>query len=92
VYVATFGYSQYEHPAIRVSDMRWRIRERLRERGGEEWPFGLDDGFPPKPKGMHWNTWKRLKARDEYLESLWRIGVEGFLERAASRSTRRRRD
>ena len=25
------------------------MRQRLEERGGKEWPCGLDDGFPPEP-------------------------------------------
>jgi hypothetical protein len=72
--------SQYQHPALSISDRRWRIRKHLENRGGQVWPFGLDDGFPPKPKGMHWRTYRRLEQLDDDLAGRWRCGVAGYLE------------
>jgi len=50
--------SQYQHAAFSTGDRRWRIRKQLEERGGREWPWGLDDGFPPKPPHMRWRTYR----------------------------------
>jgi len=69
--------SQYQHPAFTVCDRRWRIRKRLEERGGYEWPFGLDDGLPPKPPHMHWRTYHKLEALDDYLDQLWGLEPSG---------------
>ena len=33
--------------------------------------LGLDDGLPPKPKGMHWHTYRRLEQLDEHLADRW---------------------
>jgi hypothetical protein len=57
------------------------MRRRLEERGGMQWPCGLDDGFPPKPPRMHWRTYRRLEARDEELAGRWCISMGGWLER-----------
>jgi len=73
--------SQYQHPALTICNRRWRIRKRLEDRGGQTWPFGLDDGFPPKPKGMHLRTYQRLEQLDDELAGRWRCGVSGYLER-----------
>ena len=73
--------SQYESEPLRISAIRWRIRGRLEERGGQGWPFGLDDGFPPKPPRMHWKTYRRLEALDERLAGRWGLSVSGWLER-----------
>jgi hypothetical protein len=73
--------SQYQHQASTVCDIRWAIRRRLEERGGTEWPLGLDDGFPPKPLRMQWRTYRRFEARDAELAKRWRIGIAGWLER-----------
>jgi hypothetical protein len=59
--------SQYQHPAYTTLDQRWRIRRRLEECGGKEWPFGLDAPLPPKPPRMHWNTYEKLEALDKEL-------------------------
>jgi hypothetical protein len=84
--------SQYQHAALNVCDKRWRIRERLGERGGLGYGLlGLDDGFPPKPPRMHWKTYRRLEALDDKLAARWCVGVGGWLERmdAQLRGTRR---
>lgn len=77
--------SQYQHPGMTISDIRWRIRERLDERGGmTSRLLGLDD-FPPKPPRMHWRTYRRLEALDSKLAARWRIGVGGWLQRLEGR-------
>src|SRR4029453_15964735 len=73
--------SQYEHPALRVGSRRWRIRQKLQEREGPRWRWGLDDGFPPKPPRMHSRTYRRLQALDEPLAGRWRIGMIDLLEK-----------
>lgn len=77
------GYeSQYQHRAMTVCDLRWRLRERLEERSGlDSRLLGLDDGFPPKPPRMHWRTYRRLEALDNKLAARWRIGVGDWLQR-----------
>ncbi len=36
--------------------------------------LGLDaPKFPPKPKGMHWSTYRRLEARYYALEDAWAV-------------------
>ena len=37
--------------------------------------LGLDDGLPPKPKGMHWRTYRRLEQLDERLADSWCGGM-----------------
>jgi len=76
--------SQYQHAAFNTCDRRWRIREQLEERGGQKWPCGLDDGFPPKPPHMHWRTYRKLEALDEKLARRWAIGVHGWLVKRRS--------
>lgn len=51
--------SQGEDSVQRAITRAQAIRKRL---GGFE---GIDDPFPPKPKGMHWKTYKRLEALDD---------------------------
>ena len=63
--------SQFQSPHDRALTKAQMIRHRL---GGREWLSGLD-GFPPKPKGMHWRTYERLReecdARQNFaLETL----------------------
>ena len=84
--------SQYQHPALTLCDTRWRIRQRLEERGGlDSRLFGLDDGIGPKPPRMHWKTYRRLEAHDENLAGRWRIGIGGWLERTQRIAARRAR-
>lgn len=84
--------SQYQHAALNVCDRRWRIRERLEERGGlDSRLLGLDDGFPPKPPRMHWRTYRKLEALDDRLAARWRVGIEGWLVRTDRRRMGARR-
>jgi hypothetical protein len=76
--------SQYEDAPLRACSRRWRIRKLIEERGGQNWPFGLDDGFPPKPRGMHWNTYHRLEALDQALEQRWSVGLRAWLDRKSA--------
>ena len=50
--------------------------------------LGLDDGLPPKPKGMHWRTYRRLEQLDEHLADRWCVGMAGLLERLELRRTK----
>ena len=57
------GYeSQQESPIYRNLTQAQNIRERLGGSGS------LDEWFPEKPKGMHWKTYERLRAKGEWYE------------------------
>ena len=60
--------SQQENPAFRLLSKAQNIRRSL---GGSAI---LDDPFPPKPKGMHWRTYKKLQRECERAgERSWQI-------------------
>lgn len=61
--------TQYEPDFARAATRALKIRERL---GGR---CGIDDPFPPKPKGMHWRTYQRLEAEEEALQRSWALGI-----------------
>ena len=63
--------TQYEPPFARAATRALKIREKLGSKGG------IDDPFPPKPKGMHWRTYERLQAQAERLERRWAVGIAG---------------
>lgn len=67
--------SQYEPHFSRATSQAHKLRERMGHIGS------LDDPFPPKPKGMHWSTYRRLEAKDENLRDRWTIGMMGWLAR-----------
>jgi hypothetical protein len=72
--VGAYYESQYETAPYRALRRRWRIRKRIEDRSGDGWPFGLDDGFPPRPPRMHRRTFERLEALDAELA---RAGKKG---------------
>lgn len=57
--------SQSEDSAQRAITRAQATRKRL---GGSE---GIDDPFPPRPKGMHWKTYRRLEEVDEAAAQKW---------------------
>ncbi len=63
--------TQYEPAFARAATRALKIRERLGGKGG------IDDFFPPKPKGMHRKTYERLEAEAERLENAWAVGIAG---------------
>jgi len=52
-----------------------RVRERL---GGEA---GFSNMFPPKPKGMHWKTYYRLREEDWHAEEMLYLAMDNRLMR-----------
>ncbi len=72
--------SQYENVISRTASQRHKLRNRLGQKGS------LDDPFPPKPKGMHWKTYRRLIERDEALGNLWVLEVSDWLRRTERRA------
>ncbi|MGE3716996.1 MAG: hypothetical protein AB7G07_01190 [Bauldia sp.] len=54
--------SQYEGGWERPISQAQKVRMRLGGSGS------MDEPFPPKPKGMHWRTYRRLEKRDERAE------------------------
>jgi hypothetical protein len=67
--------SQYEPLFGRAASKAHAIRARLGAFGS------LDDPFPPKPKGMHWKTYRRLEAEDERLQEPWAAGAMRLMMR-----------
>jgi hypothetical protein len=65
--------SQAEDSAQRAITRAQATRKRL---GGFE---GIDDPFPPKPKGMHWKTYNRLEEADERAAQRWDAMMMGFI-------------
>ncbi len=57
--------SQYEAPWQRALTRAQNTRVKLGGSGS------MDDLFPPKPRGMHWRTYERLKTRDEIYSEYW---------------------
>ena len=57
--------TQYERPWDRAITRALKIRERLGDKGG------IDDMFPEKPKGMHWKTYRKLKAEYDKGHDAW---------------------
>jgi hypothetical protein len=57
--------SQYERPLTRATNRAQKLRDRLGKTDA------IDDPFPPKPKGMHWRTYRRLEALDHELRDKW---------------------
>jgi hypothetical protein len=55
--------------------MAHKLRARLGRCGG------LDESLPPKPKGMHWRTYRQLEDRDQELKSRWAAGAWAWLSR-----------
>ena len=66
--------SQYEPVYANAATRAHRVRERLGHYGS------LDEPFPPKPKGMHWTTYKRLEEQDRRCLESWTIGVARWLK------------
>jgi hypothetical protein len=56
---------QYERPLTRATNRAQKLRDRL---GMFD---AIDDPFPPKPKGTHWRTYRRLEALDHELREKW---------------------
>ena len=65
--------SQAEDSAQRAITRAQATRKRL---GGFE---GIDDPFPPKPKGMHWKTYNRLAEADDQAGQRWDDMMMGFI-------------
>ncbi len=63
--------SQYEPAYQRAIDQVDKLRARV---GGERGAFD-EEPFPPKPKGMHWKTYRRLEERYDALQGSWTVGV-----------------
>lgn len=61
--------TQYEPPFARAATRALKIRQRLGCDGG------IDDFFPPRPKGMHSRTYTRLKEIEEELQARWAQGI-----------------
>jgi hypothetical protein len=62
--------SQSEAPPWRAQRRARNIRRRLGTSGD-----ALDAPFPPKPRRMHWSTYKRLRSLDGALQDRWLVGM-----------------
>ena len=65
--------SQREAPHYRALHRAQAIRERLAGSAS------MTEFFPPKPKGMHWRTYDRLRSEHDYQESLSLLGIARLL-------------
>ncbi len=63
--------SQCEPTYQRAIDQADKLRKRV---GGERGALD-EEPFPPKPKGMHWKTYRRLEERYDALQGAWAVGV-----------------
>ena len=61
--------SQFESRAQRANRRARKIRRRL---GGSDC---LIDEFPPRPRGMHWATYRRLEALEAAADHQWMAAV-----------------
>jgi hypothetical protein len=72
--------SQYEPAYERANEQANKLRKRV---GGKGNAFtigntiGIEE-FPPKPRGMHWATYWRLKERYDELLNTW---IEGLIRK-----------
>ena len=71
--------SQFESRAQRANRRARKIRQRL---GGSD---GLMEEFPPRPRGMHWATYRRLEALEAAADEQWTVGVMDLLARVGKR-------
>jgi hypothetical protein len=67
-------HTQHENAYGRGLLKAQRIREKLGGSGDMTLPF------PPKPKGMRWRTYYRLKDADRGGEMRWITGVQAWLD------------
>jgi hypothetical protein len=66
----------------RVRSLRQARKIRLRLGGG----LSLYAPFPEKPRGMHWQTYRRLRGRAEAAEFRWIASIGAYLEYLDRRS------
>ena len=71
--------SQFESAAQRANRLARKIRRRL---GGSE---GLMDEFPPRPRGMHWATYRRLETMAAGADERWEAAVMTLVGRFRGR-------
>ena len=64
--------SQYGAEWERARDRAERIRRKL---GGPTFADDDTEDFPPKPKGMRWRTYERLKVQNDWLMAIYGDGV-----------------
>src|SRR5688572_22337639 len=65
--------SQYEEAYERPLTHALKRRRRLGGSGS------IEDPFPPKPKGVHWKTYRRLEAEDDRAQDLWAAGILAWM-------------
>lgn len=65
--------SQYENAFQRALSQQRKLRARIA-------CDDIDEEFPPKPKGMHWMTYRWLEARDEALDRRSIMSLAVWLE------------
>ena len=78
--------SQFESHAQRANRRARKIRRRL---GGSEC---LINEFPPKRRGMHWATYRRLEALEAAADYQWTAAVVARFGRSKGRHKLRRQD
>jgi len=71
--------SQFESRTQRANRRARKIRRRL---GGSDC---LMEEFPPRPRGMHWATYRRFEAQEVAADEQWTLGVIDLLARVGKR-------
>jgi len=71
--------SQFETPHFRVLSRAQKLRKRL---GGSS---DVSEAFPPKPRGMHWRTYERLRDIHDDLQERWAAGMMTWMLRSFPR-------
>ena len=77
--------SQFESRTQRANRRARKIRRRL---GGSDC---LMEEFPPRPRGMHWATYRRLEALEAAADNQWMVAVVARVGRSKGRHKLRRR-
>ena len=77
--------SQFESRGQRANGRARKIRRRL---GGSD---DLMDEFPPRPRGMHWATYRRLETMAAAADERWEAAVMTLVGRCRGHRPSRRR-
>jgi hypothetical protein len=64
---------------------RDRYKIRAQKIGSSGGTLGFVDDFPPKPKGMHWKRYERLRRQHDAAEEQFLVRTAAWIYRLAGR-------